>query len=67
MMLRRLTRRFDDDTTGDVWVNPDHIRTIRPEGNNGRHAYVNFDTEQVKVVGWATDVAKELNGYYDEG
>lgn len=65
-MNRRLQRHHDDNTTSEWWVNSTHVVAVFPHRFNARLCYVETIRDTVLVVGAAGDVARELNGYFDE-
>lgn len=71
-MLRRLQRVDPDGNRHEIWVNPAHVMSVTPSGSqNERMCWVAMTPRSegeaaVKVVGWARDVALELNGHFDE-
>lgn len=64
--MRRLTQVFDDGTLGEWWVNDRHVVEVFPHGTSPKRAYVVTHRDTTQVEGFAMDVARELNGYFDE-
>lgn len=64
-MMRRVTLVHDDNAESEMWVNTDHVVTVRPRGDDQR-CWITTTHGTFALSGNARDVALELNGYFDE-
>lgn len=69
-MMRWFQRINPDGDLYDIWINSDHVISVFPNGD-GPQSWIALtpraeNDPAIKVKGYCGDIAKELNGYFDE-